>query len=174
MSTRLASRFAALKRAAVACATAMLFAACATPTSARTFNAPGVVELALGEGSQITEDCRIDSYTQRMIDHVGGRILGCIRFPTADNEDDDFHWATYYCEQPGSQGWTAVYPPDTVGMCVYRRPTSSAGCFEELSLEYGMAEKEIDDPEFWRDPALHTFAVVLGREYCPAQRQRAS
>lgn len=152
---------------------ALLFAACTTPSNATTFSAPGVIELRLGEGSEITSDCRIDEYTQRIIDHQGGRILGCIRFPTAANEDDDFYWSTHYCEQLGSQGWTAVWPPDTVGMCVYRRPTSNADCFETLSFEYGMPERAFDDPDLWRDLAHHTFAVVLGREYCAAQQRRA-
>jgi hypothetical protein len=160
--------------ASFTCVVALLFSGCATPSNATTFSAPGVVTLTLGEGSEITNDCRIDSYTQRMIDHLGGEILGCIRFPTAENEEDDFYWGPYYCEQLGHQGWTAVWPPNEVKMCVYRRPTLNAGCFESLSFEYGMAEREIDDPDFWRDPAHHTFAVVLGREYCPAQRHRRS
>lgn len=142
------------------------------PTEPLGFSAPGVIELALGEGSEITNDCRIDAYTQRVIDHRRGQILGCIRFPTAEGEDEDFVWGPFYCEQLGHQGWTAVWPPNDDGMCVYRRPTENAGCFESLSFEYGMAETEIDDPDFWRDPAHHTFAVVLAREYCPAQRRR--
>lgn len=172
MSTRLASRFVALKRASLAFVAALLFTACATPSSATTFSAPGVVELRLGEGSEIIT-CRIDDYTQRIIDHQGGQVLGCVRFPTGASEDEDFYWSTHYCEQLGSQGWTAVWPPDTVGMCVYQRPTSNADCFETLSFEYGMPETELDDPNHWRDPALHTFAVVLAREFCPTQQRRA-
>jgi len=153
---------------------ALLFVGCATPSNTETFSVAGVVTITLGEGSEITSDCHIDSYTQRVIDHRGGQILGCIRFPTAENEEDDYYWGPHYCEQLGRQGWTAVWPPDTPLMCVYERPTANAGCFESLSFEYGMAEREIDDPDFWKAPALHTFAVVLGREYCPAQLRRAS
>lgn len=159
---------------ATAALLALLVAACATPSDATTFTAPGVVTLTLGEGSEITTDCHIDGYTQRIIDHRGGQILGCIRFPIAEKEDDDFVWGPYYCEQLGHQGWTAVWPPNEVGMCVYRRPTLNAGCFESLSFEYGMAESEIGDPDYWKDPALHTFAIVFVREYCPDQRRRAS
>lgn len=173
LSTRLASHFASLKRAAFVGAAALLFAGCATPSNATSFNTPGVIELRLGEGSQITDDCRIDAYTQRIIDHQGGRTLGCIRFPTADVEDDDFHWQGYYCEQVARQGWSVV-SVDDVGTCVHRRPTPNAGCFETLSFEYGMPEREFDEPEAWRDPAHHTFAVVLMREYCPAQHRRRS
>lgn len=162
-----------ITRAALAGVAALLFAGCATPSNATTFSAPGIVTLTLGEDSEITNDCRIDSYTQRIIDHRGGQILGCVRFPTADNEADDFYWGPHYCEQVGRQGWTAVWPPDEPLTCVYRRPTANAGCFESLSFEYGMAERQIDDPNFWKDPALHTFAIVLSREHCLSQQQSA-
>jgi hypothetical protein len=146
--------------------------ACATSNAAQQrFSAPGLVELELGQGSRVTEDCRLGDYQRRAIAFGRGEIVGCIQFPLPreDGRSEEY-WPDFYCAQPQRQGWTAI-DTDAVMHCLYQRPTrGQPGCFEGLVFEFGLGPNRTLE-ELERSPVtdVYTFAVIhesgCGREY---------
>jgi hypothetical protein len=151
----------------------MCLAACTTTTTQR-FTAPGLVELTLGEGSRVTDDCRLGEYQRRAIEFGRGEIVACIRFPLPreDGRSEEY-WPNFYCSQPQRQDWRVI-STDTVTACLYQRPTRDRpGCYEGLVFEFGLGpDRPLEDFENWPETEVYTFAVI--HESGCQRRYRAS